>query len=192
LVNGTGGCQVGDIWFSGVQWDGNDGATPDQQVIYLESNGTGSIFQVHIDEMYAVGFPGPVVYAVQNGSSTIKMCNITGGAINDCTASVNLGSCAIGLINVSGFTINGLTFDRIFPSTDPTHSAVILVSGSSNVQINNCTATNCSGVYAGVAVGNGSDHYIISSNIMRVNAGGYVVNDFSIGTPTRIVNNNIN
>jgi Chaperone of endosialidase len=187
-VKGTGGSQVGDVWFNSCQFDSN-GAAAGAKVIFLEANETSAIFQVHIRDIYAVGYSGTVVYAVSNGASTIYMCDVSGGAINDCTPHTTYGNAIICLQSVEAFSVNNVAFNKIYGGPSSSTAAVILVKDSTNCTVTGTIMTQCSAVPTGIAVGGTSNYYTITDNNLQV--GSVPVNDFTAAVRTKTIANNI-
>lgn len=188
-VQGTNHSQVGDIWFNSCQFDSN-GAAAGDKVIYLEANETSDIFQVHIRDIYVAGYSGTIVYALCNSSTaSIFACDISGGAINDCTPHSTWGNTMIGLNKVNQFLINDLAFEKIFAGPSPATASLIQIEDSTNVSVQGCSSYNATAIGAGIAIGGTSNKYILTGNTFDTYSN--TINDYTNTVRTKVVANNI-
>jgi hypothetical protein len=165
--------QVGDIWFNGCQWDVGT------QALSFDASNSGQIFQIHLMQCYFVNYSTRVIYINSSGSGTIFQFSINGGGIG-----LIGGTAAILCLNIESVQINGMQFDSCTSSSE-----LINVDGCTNVSLNNNIATRCSTVPYLVSIGNASNNYSILGNMANVATA--VVNDYTGGSPTRQLANNL-
>jgi hypothetical protein len=166
--------QIGDIWFTGCQWDVGTLA------MQFVATNSGQIFQIHLIECYIVNYTTNAIYVNRGGSSaSIYQFSINGGGlglISGTNAILGLGS--------QDLQINGVQFDSCTSS-----STLINIDSCTNVSINNNIATRCSSVPYFMSIGNTSNNYSIIGNMANVATG--VVNDYTSGSPTKQVAYNL-
>jgi len=166
--------QVGDIWFNGCQWDVGTTA-----LTFTASN-YGQIFQIHLVESYIVNYSVNAIVVTRSGAnSTVYQFSINGGGFG-----LISGTNAILALSTQDMQINGVQFDSCTSS-----STLINIDGCTNVSLNNNVATRCSTVPYFIAIGNSSNNYSILGNMANVATG--VVNDYTSGSPTRQLANNL-
>ena len=173
--NGT-NSQIGDWWFIGCQWDNGPG-----RAIYLAAQGNGYMFGMHFINPYIVGYQNGGMYiatgGVSNQMTQIFVTNGQFGLIEGAEPILAIGG-------PSNISINNCSF------TGCDASVTINMQSCKNVSINNNTSFLCPLADYGIAVGNtGMNNYSIIGNTM--NASIAVVNDYTVGSPTRQVVNNL-
>ena len=165
--------QIGDIWFSGCQWDVGTTA------VAFDATNSGQIFQIHFIECYIVNYSTRAISVTRATSGSIYQFSINGGGLG-----IISGANAIFVSAAQDMQINSVQFDSCTSSTD-----LINIDNCTNVSINNNVATRCSTVPYFMSIGNGSNNYSILGNMANVATA--VVNDYTAGSPTRQVVNNL-
>ena len=166
--------QIGDIWFSGCQWDVGTIA------LNFAATGNGAIFQIHFIECYIVNYTTHAIYVSRGGSgASVYQFSVNGGGLG-----LISGANAILVTGAQDMQINGVQFDSCTSS-----SSLINLDSCTNGSINNNVATRCSTVPYFMSIGNGSNNYSILGNMANVATA--VVNDYTAGSPTRQVVNNL-
>ena len=177
---------VGDIWFTnGTQFDG-PAAPAGEHALRIFADNTGRVFQIHVLDVYFVSYTGAAVFASKSGSGDISILTVKGGGINNCTTGAGTGSAMLFFLNVQSASVRDVEFDSI---TGVVGSAYINFDGCNNVVCHNNKGTRSSTVEYGIAIGNSSNNYSIMGNVMNV--GTAVINDYTSGSPTRQVLNNL-
>jgi hypothetical protein len=173
VSNGT-GSQVGDFWFIGCQWDQGTG-----RAVYIAAQNAGQVFGIHFVNPYVVGFSNGGLYFVTGGSGQMYQIFVSNGQFGIISGADPI----IAIGGPSNIEINNCSFGNC-TSTD-----IIGMNNCTNVSINNNTSFLCTTTY-GISVGGASmNNYSIIGNMM--NASTAVVNDFTPGTPTKQIVNNL-
>lgn len=180
-VSGS-GAQVGDIWFDdGCQFDGPDAAVGERALI-LQATAGGQLFQIHSKGSYFVGYRGAVVDATTATGGSVRILSIEGGGVNDCTGDAGSNNAIMNFEALEQVAVRGVGFDNCVATS------LINFDGCEHVVAHDNQAVNCASTTNGISVGNGDNHSIVG-NVMQV--GTDVVNDYTTGSPTRQVANNL-
>lgn len=186
LLNATSTGAIGDVWFSGgVQFDGPN-APADERALEINASGSSRIFQIHVDTAYFVAYEGQLIYATSGSTATIRQLNIAGCGIGP--TETGTSGFAIHMLSVESVSIRGVEFDGVTAAMAAGTKALMNFDGCTNVAVQGNKATQCTGVGYMVVIGNGDKH-IITDNMANVLTA--VVNDYTSGTPTRLVADNL-
>ena len=173
VSNGT-VSQVGDFWFIGCQWDQGTG-----RAVYVAAQNAGQVFGIHFVDPYFAGFLNGGLYFTTGGSGQMAQIFVTNGQFGIISGANPI----IAIGGPSNIEINNCSFGNC------TSSECIGMNNCTNVSINNNTSFLCTTTY-GVSVGGASmNNYSIIGNLM--NAITSAVNDYTVGTPTKQVVNNL-
>lgn len=128
-TNGS-GSQVGDVWFTQCAWDVTGSTHIPLQI--TSSNG-GHIFQIYINNVYAVNYPQRFLYcAATDVNSTARMVQVHGCQMNDFSVD---GSGMMTFDRVDGLSVIGNTFQNITATSaeamyDVTNCTDVIVSNN--------------------------------------------------------------
>lgn len=184
-LNATGTGAIGDIWLtSGVQFDG-PAAPANEPALIITADNSSRIFQVHLSDVYFVSYRGPCVQVKGLSVSTIYQIKIDGLGIGPCTISNSVGNSMLDFFSADSISVRNVEFDSV---TAAAPGGLMNFDACTNVAVQCNKATRCATVDYMVIIGNGNTH-IITDNMANVGVG--VVNDYTGGTPTRLVADNL-
>jgi hypothetical protein len=183
LISSTGAAAlIADIWFdNGCQFDGPD-TTAGQIALTISATGTAGIVQIHLLSAYYVGFKAAAVYAVSSSSGAIYQLTIQGGGVGTHTGHADSGQSVFYMSQVESVSIRDVEFDSVDADQ------LINCEGCTNVLVHDNKATRCTASNYLITIGGGDKHSILG-NVANVATG--VVNDYTSGSPTRQVANNL-
>ena len=184
---GAGG-HMGDVWFDGVQWDGPD--APDHEDAIAIDLALGSqLYDVFFNKIYGKNYRGRFLRAYSSGGSSTNI-QFNGGIIGEIDI--------LGGVSAAVYALNfdGLHFDRVqFRDLDAADA--INFDGAKDSSVEGCRLGRRAGNATPapdhlVTIGNAATNYSITNNIAQIASGAdaAVVNDYSSGSPVRIVANN--
>lgn len=186
------GGTVGDVWFANHQTDMPPYVATGSFGFEGESDGSGSrIFNIHLKDTYVVGSLGPSVYFRAINSGTCEDIMVSGLYTQVCTVSTAMfGDASLNaqlvFQNVNGVLIEG---NKLGGIAGDGNSSVINVGGGSEITIVNNICRQNSGVAYGLSIGTGANRYIWDKNIVQASTSD--LNDYSTGTPAKIIGSNL-
>jgi len=187
-LTASGYSQVGDIWFYGCQWD-HTSDSAGSLVLSISASSSGQdaqIFNISLEDPYFVGYSGNMIFAAASSGGSIYSLRIIDLYANTDTISSTVYNSVVFLSGVSSATITNANINGISGASG---SSIINIQSSSNIVVSNNIATNCSSVPYGISIGNSSNNYVITGNTMNVSS--TTVNDYTTGSPTRIIRDNL-
>ncbi len=184
-ATGTGGSQVGDIWFTDVQFDGASGT--DVFLTLYADTASAQLFDVHINHDYFVNGT-QALYIHTANSPTMKGIDIGNNWFNTMNVASALENSVVLLLNANGVSIHGDTFDAVTGASGPV-GQYVAADTSTDFSVSDETATNCTNIAYGVATANASTRYSILGNMMCATTA--AVNNGATGTPVDQLANNL-
>lgn len=192
VLTASGYSQIGDIWFNSAQWDGPAAAAGESAVEVACSVANASIFDVHFSQCYIVGYHGCGIYAHASGGGVVTSLVIDGLYSNAMTLtsvapSNTDANSVVCLQGVYGCSVADSVFNGIIG--DNTASSLINCDTVTGISVHNTLSTGNTTVPYGVSIGGtGTTDYKITDNMLNAAT---VVNDYTTGTPVKLVTNNL-
>lgn len=168
--------QIGDIWFTGCQWDAG---YANRNAIELATAQSGQMFGIHFVSPYIVNYGGKALYA-ESGSGTMQDISVQDAQIGTIAATASV----FDFYKAEGVSVNNCRFYGIAAT-----NTLINFDSCTDVSVNNNVSTNSPTVPYGISIGNTSTRYSFTGNMFNCLTA--ILNDYSSGVPVQQAANNL-
>lgn len=182
--------QVGDIYFTGTQFDQPNDGTRGLEII-TGSSGVNQMFCIHLSDIYFGGYANALY--IKNNSSTSSIRSLflnqlyttVWGYVGAITS--NAANCNFYIDGVQASALKGCSINA--GANGDSSTSIIKIVNCRNFIATGNTSVNTSSIPYGITISGQSNGYVVSDNALSVS--NTLVLDQANGA-SKIVNNNIN